>query len=93
MLIDEFLSPTNFNLKTSNVDDVTGQQMFTRSRSQDNRIALTSDTRQPISTLNSNILQICLCLEGFEKFAQVCCDFKSVMSLMRAECIPFLTVS
>ncbi|XP_064596602.1 TELO2-interacting protein 1 homolog [Liolophura sinensis] len=71
MLIDEFLSPTNFNLKTSNVDDDAGKQMLTRSWSQGQQLALTSDSRQPVATLNTNILQICLFLEGFGKFSQV----------------------
>lgn len=69
MLIEEYLSPSNFELITSPVhgDD---DDMSPENQLKTFTLMLT-DAEQNISIFNKNTLQICLFLEGFGVFAKV----------------------
>ncbi|KAJ8320216.1 hypothetical protein KUTeg_001803 [Tegillarca granosa] len=68
MLIEEYLSPSNFDLITSPVNE--DDDLSPESQLKTFTLMLT-DAEQNISIFNKNTLQICLFLEGFGVFAKV----------------------
>ncbi|XP_077998436.1 TELO2-interacting protein 1 homolog isoform X2 [Glandiceps talaboti] len=67
-LLEEYISPPNWNLQTSNQSEILPSK-----KSISDRLLVMSQERAGLSlgTLHNNILQICLLLEGISTFAKV----------------------
>ena len=67
-MIEEYLNPVNFDLVTSIQSE---QTTLTEQPPDWQRICTNDKTACSLEQLNSNILQVCLQLEGLANFAQV----------------------
>ncbi len=78
MLVEEYLLPSNFDLTTSNQPEevflgerVPDLHNVSSNQNRDSTVAVHHDALCTVETLNSNILQVCLLLEGVGNCAKV----------------------